>query len=206
MKKQVLYIHGGDAFSRQEDFLHYLQTVAIRNLPESETKVIWSSTLAEDLGAQYEVFTPTMPNKQNASYVEWSIWFKRHCSFLRDGAILVGWSLGGMFLAKFLAEEEVSFVPGKVFLLAAPCGSYDDDLGNDCGSFQFKIEVLNRLRTAGFSLEIWHSTDDFVVPFSAANAYATALPEAKTRFFSDKNHFLVPTLPELLTEIKACSK
>lgn len=203
MKKQVLYIHGGDAFSKYDDYLNYLRTVPLRNLPGKEAKVLWSSTLAEDLGSDYEVFAPAMPNKVNASYNEWSIWFERHFPYLKDGVTLVGWSLGGMFLAKYLAENNLPFVLGRVFLLAAPCGHYDDGQGNDCGTFQFDRETLDKLAKKPFEIAIWHSEDDFVVPFSAAGEFKEALPRAETRFFTDRNHFLVEKFPELLQAIRS---
>jgi pimeloyl-ACP methyl ester carboxylesterase len=47
-----------------------------------------------------------------------------------------------------------------------------------------------------------HSTDDFLVPYEHAVALKAALPEAELITFSDKNHFLVPELPELVAYIK----
>jgi predicted alpha/beta hydrolase family esterase len=201
MKKQVFYIHGGDAFERYEDYLALLQRLPL-TLPGEEGAKRWTKTLAEDMGDEYEVFAPSMPSKYNAQYKEWSIWFERHFPYLKDNVVLVGWSLGGMFLAKYLGENNLPFVPGRVFLLAAPCGYYTSDDGNDCGTFQFPREALKNLKKYGPKLEIWHSKDDFVVPFDHALEYAAALPEAKTRFFEDKNHFLVPVLPELIQAIK----
>ncbi len=97
MKKQVFFVHGGDAFTAHDDFLQYLRTIALRNLPDSQTSEHWTKTLGADLGDEYEVFMPSMPNKQNAQYEEWCIWFQRHFSLLRDEIVLIGWSLGGCF-------------------------------------------------------------------------------------------------------------
>lgn len=202
MKTQVLYIHGGDAFSKYDDYLNYLRTVPLRNLPGKEAKVFWSSTLAEDLGPEYEVYTPTMPNKVNASYEEWSIWFERHFPYLKDGVILVGWSLGGMFLAKYLAEKELPFKPKKLILLAAPCGSYDDGKGNDCGTFQFDPAILPEVTNKVEKITLFHSADDFVVDYSALVLYREAWPKAVVVAHQDKNHYLVEKLPELLAQIK----
>lgn len=202
MKQQVFYIHGGDAFSNYEDYLNYLRTVPLRNLPGKEAKVFWSATLAEDLGPEFEVFAPTMPNKVNASYKEWSIWFERHFSHLQDEVILVGWSLGGMFLAKFLAENEVPFKIKKLILLAAPCGTYDDGQGNDCGTFQFDPAILPSVANKVEKITLFHSVDDFVVDFSALGQYSQAWPAAKVFAHQDKNHYLLDKLPDLLSEIK----
>jgi len=202
MKKQVFCIHGGDAFSKQEDFLQYLKTATIRNLPGNLKEESWKAGFASELGEEYEVFMPSMPNSQNANFIEWSIWFERHFEYLRDGVTLIGWSLGGMFMTKYLSENDLPFVPGRVFLLAAPCGYFVSEDGNDCGTFQFPREALKTLENKDLNIEIWHSKDDFVVPFEHALELAANLPAAKTRFFEDKNHFLVSELPELIEKIK----
>jgi predicted alpha/beta hydrolase family esterase len=201
MKKQVVFIHGGDAFTKHEDFLRHLEQVPLRNVPGSEQSSHWVKTLQDALGEDYEVFMPTMPNKQNARYQEWALWFRRHLPFLRDGVVLVGWSLGGMFLAKFLSEHEIPVSVSSLYLLAAPCGICDDEEGNDCGDFQFDPAILNNLTNQVKKCEIWHSEDDFVVPFSHATTYKLALPQATVVTFTDKNHFLVPELPELIKSI-----
>lgn len=205
MKQQVFFIHGGDAFSNREDFLQYLKQVPIRNLPEqneASKAEFWSRSLAEDLGDDYEVFTPSMPNKQNASYDEWSIWFERHFEYFRDDVILVGWSLGGMFLAKYLSNNPFPHKIKTLHLLAAPCGEQVDPEGNDCGSFQFAKEELANLTAKIDTIEIWHSTDDFVVPYQQALEYKKHLNKANLHTFDDKNHFLVAQFPELLDNIK----
>lgn len=203
MKKQVFYIHGGDAFTKQEDFIAHLRSVPLRSLPGKESLGHWTQTLATDLGEEYEVFTPSMPNKQNASFEEWSIWFERHFPYLSDGAVLVGWSLGGMFLAKYLSLHTVPFSISKLYLLAAPYGTYNSADGNDCGTFQFDPEILPNLAKNVKNIQIWHSEDDFVVDFADAKKYQNALPEAVFNVFSDKNHFLTQTFPELLSSIKS---
>jgi predicted alpha/beta hydrolase family esterase len=200
MKKQVFYIHGGDAFTRYEDYLTFLETLPL-SLPGNSRADLWPKSLAEDLGDEYEVFMPSMPNKYNARFHEWSLWFERHFPYLEDGVVLVGWSLGGMFLAKYLAENDMPVTPGAVFLLAAPCGQCESADGDDCGTFQFGNDTLSALGNKTLPLQIWHSKDDFVVPFSDALAYEEALPQAKTRFFEDKNHFLVTSFPELVEAI-----
>lgn len=199
MKQQVVFIHGGDSFSKKEDLLAHLQKTPIRNLPGKQTSAHFTQTLAEDLGEVYEVFMPGMPNKQNADYKEWSIWFERHFEYLQGDVILVGWSLGGMFLAKYLSEHEVPFAIGKLLLLAAPCGRYESPDGNDCGNFQFEVTEVAKLAKRAKKVFILHSEDDFVVPIEAAFQYQAAIPNAELRLFKDKNHFLSADFPELLS-------
>lgn len=203
-KKQVFYIHGADAFSDHGNFLKYLEKIEIRDLPwAGDSPKRWSKTLREDLGEEYEVFTPLMPNKLNAHYEEWKIWFERHFEYLYDDIILVGWSCGGYFFSKYLLENQFPFKIKALILMAAPFENVDDDPdGEDGGDFAFDISRTSELAEKTDNIVIMHSKDDFVVPYEHALKYKKALPEAELITFEDKNHFLVEELPELVAKIK----
>lgn len=202
MKQQVFYIHGASAYSKYEHFLEDLKTMPIRNLPNTAKQDRWTKTLAEDLGEGYEVFTPEMPNKQNAKYEEWKIWFERHFEFIRDDIILLGWSQGAYFLAKYLSENTVPFKIKALFMLAGPFEP--DSFGlEDGGDFVFAVEDLTNLSKQVEHIELLHSKDDFVVPYEHALKYKAALPNAELVTYEDKNHFLIEHFPELLDRIKA---
>jgi predicted alpha/beta hydrolase family esterase len=203
-KQQVFYIHGGTAFSRYEDFLHYLKTKEIRDLPGTGSFKKWSATFREDFGNEFEVFTPSMPNSQNAKYEEWKIWFERYFEFLHDGVILVGWSQGGYFLAKYLTERDTTFIIKALFLVAAPFDGTDLG-GEDGGDFTFDTSRVGELAKKASKIYLFHSKDDFLVPYNHALKYKEALPEAELVTFEDKNHFLVEKFPELLARIKQLS-
>lgn len=202
MKQQVFYIHGGEAYSDYKNFLQHLKTAPI-SLPGEEVSKRWSRSLADDLGGAYEVFTPVMPSKHNAKYEEWKIWFERYFEYLRDGVILVGWSQGGLFLSKYLLENQVSFAVKKLILVASPYEKivFGDDL-EDGGDFFYDTRITGELAAKVKNIVIFHSKDDFVVPFAHGKALAKALPQAKFRVFEDKNHFLIEEFPELLAEIR----
>ena len=202
MKKQVLFISGGDSFSKYEDFLQDLRTRTIRSLPSKESTKFWTETLEEDLGDDYELFRPAMPNKQNAKYEEWKIWFERHFEYLHDDVVLIGWSLGGMFLTKYLSEKTFPLKIKALYLLGAPCGSCADEGGNDCGSFQYLPETLHKIYEQVKDISIMHSKDDFVVPYEHAFLYKKHLNKASLHTYEDKNHFLVPEFKELIYDIK----
>lgn len=202
-KKQIVYIHGANAYTQYEAFLNYLRTVPLRGLPGEECQEKWTSTLVEDLGEDIEVFTPSMPNKQNAKYEEWKIWFERYFEYLHDGAILLGWSQGGIFLVKYLIENKLPFTPKALVLVAAPfeADTFGDD-AEDGGDFVFDTSQLGVLANKTEKVVIMHSKDDFVVPYEHALKYKEALPKAELVTFTDKNHFLVPEFPELVELIK----
>lgn len=206
MKQQVFYIHGGESYQNYDDYLERLRTKGIWDLPDTALVGKWTSTLRADLGADYEVFMPAMPNKQNTHYIEWQIWFERHFEHLRDDVILIGCSLGAMFLMKYLTENTVPFRVKALILMAGPVALPTLDTSY-CAEF-----VIPPTQAAGLAqlvphIHIWHSTDDFVVPYEHATALAEVLPTAILTTFTDKNHFLVPELPELVSLVKKiCSQ
>ncbi len=203
--RQLLSIHGGDSYRSQADFYAALAVMPIwSGLPTDEPVVSWKRSLATDLGSDWEVYQPTMPNKQNADYQAWKIWFERFTPYLSDGAVLMGHSLGGMFLAKYLSEEPLAIRPGAVFLLAAPEGEYPPQRdGNDCASFCFAAEAAKALTTHGAPVEVWHDTTDPVVPVAAAAWYQAHVPGVQVRLFTGKGHFLGDSFPELLAALRA---
>jgi len=200
MKKQLLFIHGGMAFSKYDAFLEYLRTCEVRD-PFAEALKLWTRTLADDLGDEYEVFMPTMPNKQNARYEEWKIWFERYFQFLHDGVILMGHSQGGYFLLKYLSENTMPVTVRAVYLLASPAGP-DDFGGEDGGDFNFDETKVGEITKKADKVYIFHSKDDPFVPYSHAERLKHLLPDADLVMFTDKGHFLKESFVELIKHVQ----
>ena len=81
---------------------------------------------------------PQMPNKQNADYQAWKIEFEKILPDLDKDSILIGHSLGGIFLAKYLSENKLAQKLDSLHLVAAPyykCGNFNLDLKNDPNKF-----------------------------------------------------------------------
>ncbi len=200
MKKQVLYIHGGMVFPSSEDFRSYLEkkTATLDDLrPHSD----WKAGLQDALGDNFDVLTVKMPNKQNASYTEWRIWFSKILPLLSDDAILIGHSLGGLFLVKYLSEQSITKKIGSLLLVAAPfAGSKDEPLAD----FNFSGSFPEISRHVG-SVHIFASEDDPVVPFADAEKYQKMLPTAVLHRLSGYGHFRGERFPELVSLIKSIS-
>ena len=139
MKKQIVVIHGGDAFDTYGEYLSYLKNKEV-SLERIQFKD-WKRNLSDDLGVEAQVLTPQMPNSQNARYLEWKIWFEKIISLLGENVIFVGHSLGGIFLAKYLSENNYQKIIKAVFLVAAPYNTETDhplvdfNIENDLSSF-----------------------------------------------------------------------
>lgn len=196
MKKQVVVIHGGDTFDSYEDYLTFLNAFEVDK--ESLFSKDWKkSYLQSELGEEYEVLLLQMPNKFNAKYLEWKIWFEKYIPFFNQELILVGHSLGGIFLAKYLAENTLEKTIKAVFLIAAPFDNVDTYSLADFG-LPSSLELIEKQVEHIF---IFQSQDDPVVPFLELAKYQAELPSAQARVFTDKGHFNQETFPELVDEI-----
>jgi predicted alpha/beta hydrolase family esterase len=201
-KKQVFYIHGGESYTDYNQFLKRLETKDIWDLPSAESHKKWTNTFAADLGDEYEVFMPVMPNKNNAKYNEWKIWFEKHFEYLRNDVIFSGCSLGAMFLVRYLIEHDLPMKAKAIILMACPVQE-DGFADDDSGSFRFENNDLPKLGEKADQIIIMHSKDDFLVPYHHAEIIHGAIDNSELVTFEDKNHFLVEELPELVERIRA---
>lgn len=193
MKQTIVTIHGGDTFNSYQEYLADLEAKKV-NLDDLKTKY-WKSTLEETLGEGYEVLSPRMPNSNNAQYLEWRLWFSKFAPLFPNNVILLGHSLGGIFLAKYLAEEDFPQPIRATFLVAAPYAM-------NVPTFSLPSSLEKFAQQSG-EIFIYHSQDDPVVPFSDAEKYQEALPQAHLRVFTDRQHFNQPEFPEIIQDIQS---
>lgn len=201
MKKQIIYIHGGDSFESYEDYIKYLKETEF-SIDWFVQKKKWKNSLAEELGDGFQILMPDMPNSFNAVYEEWKIWFEKMLPFINDGVILIGHSQGGIFLAKYLSEN---VYPKKISALMLVAPPYTDT--PDIGSFKLVqtrhgASLLDNVSKQCDDIHLFFSKDDFVVPFSESEEYKKDLPNAQAHIFEDRGHFLQETFPEIVDEIK----
>ena len=196
MKKQVVIIHGGDTFATQEIYLDFLRKYEINIERYKTDKDDWKPWIRKMLQENYEVIIPQMPNRTNCKYEDWKLWFEKFVHFLNDEVILIGHSQGGIFLAKYLSENQFPIRVRAVMLVSAP---YDKD-SEGYPVLSFSLPSTLNLQTG--QVYLYHSKDDPVVPFSALEQYRRALPEAVIRIFEDRQHLNQEIFPELLEDIR----
>ena len=201
MKKQIVYIHGGTAFSKYDAFIEYLKAKPITDPLDLQKIKLWKYSLAEQLGGEYEMYMPTMPNSQNAKYAEWKMWFERYFEFLHDGVILIGHSQGGYFLAKYLSENTMPVRIAALYLVAAPFEPADFGK-EDGGDFSFDSNILPHLAGQVDKIFLFHSKDDPIVPYTHAEKFKEAIPEATLYTFEHNGHFIQEEFPEIIASIR----
>ena len=197
MKKQIIFIHGGETFDTYDDYVEYLRGCEFD--PYKERGRMWKDSLGEKLGSDFEVIAPQMPGQKNAKYLEWKLWFEKVIPYIDDDVVIVGHSLGGIFVAKYLSENDFPKKILATYLIAPP---YDDkDSEYSLAGFVLP-DTLEKFEKQVGKIFIYQSRDDTLVPFVSAEKYAKDLPKATIVAFEDRGHFLQEEFPELIESIK----
>lgn len=199
MKKQILFIRGGETFANKEDFYKYISTVQLDPYKEKKS---WRDWVIEILKDEYDFLCPNMPSKQDADYKAWKIWFERYLDFINDeGLILIGSSLGATFLLKYLSENSFSKKISQLHLVVPAV--FDDFLTIErLNTFLFDLEKINVISNICDNIYLWGSKDDPLVSFKNSEIVKENLSNAEFHVFEDRGHFFVETFPEILEVIK----
>ena len=180
MSKQVLFVQGGG----------------------EGTHDAWDSKLVEsllgELGAEYHIRYPAMPNKADPRYAAWRAALEVELAALEDGALLVGHSIGATFLIHALAELGPKEKFSGVFLVAAPFvgeGGWPSD------------EITTRTDLAvglpqDLPVFLYHGEVDTIVPFSHVDLYAEAIPQAQVRRLPGRDHQINNDLTQVADDIR----
>ncbi len=193
--KQVIVIGGGDSFTTHAEYIEDLKNREV-TIDSFRSRKDWKALLSENLGTEFDVLYPRMPNSQNTRFAEWKIWFERMFPFLEKEVILIGHSLGAIFLVKYLSENQF---PKKIkaLLLVSPPSNHRIGVPD----FMLPKSPDNVSAQCG-QIAIYHSRDDAIVPFADMEDYLKRLPSARPRIFEDSGHFNQETFPEILQDLK----
>jgi len=198
-KTQVLLVHGGMTFKNERDYLHYLKTKKV----QARKKISWAGDyLEKSLGKRFEIISPRMPLHEFAKYRDWKIFFERYLSLIKNKYILIGSSLGGVFLAKYLSENKLRKKALSVYLVCPPFDNTlpDEDL---VGGFTLGSD-LSLIEKNCKNLHLLFSKDDDVVPASHADKYKQKLKNAHIVIYKSKGgHFNIAKFPEIVKMIFA---
>lgn len=181
MQKSVLFIQGGSTGAYAED-LHL------------------ANSLQRALGDDYNVLYPRMPDEENCPYPEWQAIIDRYVEDARTPIVLVGHSIGGSVLLKYLYDRTSPPRIAGLFAIAAPYWG--------AGEPWHWPEVTlptdaNEKLTGDWPLIFYQSRDDEVVPFAHVSLYAAKFPRATIREFDGGGHQFDNDLTAVATDIRA---
>lgn len=178
MKRRVLFIHGGGEGAYEED----------RKL---------AASLDGALNDAYEVRCPKMPDEDSPEYAAWRDRISGELAGLGGEVFLVGHSLGGSILLKYLCEEGVARSVAGVFLVAAPFWGAEDW---EVDEYALREDFASKLPTE-LPVFLYHGREDEVVPFAHLALYAEKLSWATVRELDGRGHQLDEDLSEVARDI-----
>jgi serine hydrolase len=180
MQRSVLFIQGAGAGAYTEDLL-------------------LADALGRALDGDYEVQFPQMPNEHNASYLAWQAEIDSRLAAMQGWVALVGHSVGGSVLLKYLCDQKPTRQFAGVFVIAAPYWGASEFWSWDEAALPADAAV----RLAGdWPLIFYQSRDDEIVPFAHLAMYAAKLPRATIREFAGRGHQFKNDLTEVAADIR----
>jgi hypothetical protein len=183
MKQQILFIQGGGegAYKVDQELVLFLGSA---------------------LGGAYELRYPEMPRENDPDYRQWKARIRKELATLEDNAILIGHSLGGSFLLKYISEEKIGKTITGIFLIAAPYWGSDGWQYEGYKRLALPEDFAAKL-PRGTPIFFYHGSDDEVVPFAHLALYAETLPQAVIRGLDGRGHQLNNDLAEVVADIRS---
>ncbi len=195
MKKTVVLIEGGTTFETYDDYISFLRSMPVS--VEYLEKQTWRDSLQTDLGEAFKVVRLQMPNKINAKYEEWKIYFHRYLEILGDDIVLLGHSLGATFLVKFLADETLNNRISRVILVAAPFG--EKKTGPSLGDFIFESSTNFEAINSDLKITLFASDNDKLITNDDVEKYRNVIKNLEVKTLPDRGHFSQNKFPELIS-------
>jgi len=181
MKKQLFFAHSGGPQGKpgqgSYDFVQWLR---------------------ENLGKEFRIHAPVIEEPGAPTYKMWETMLDRELCRLSEDVFLIGHSLGGSVLAKYLSEKKCRFQTTGLFLVAAPWWGLG---GWDANEFAPDTDLLIDF-SKKLLIHIYHCTDDSVVPFSNAKLYKKLIPDAFLHELTGHDHVFAEGLPLLVEQIR----
>ncbi len=196
-KPQLVHIHGGDSFATDDQFYTYLRNCDYNPYAPEVQK--WKNWIKDAVVDSFDFIAPQMPNALNARYEAWAIWFEKLIPFLRKDVVLIGYSLGGGFLLRYLTENKLPVSVQALHLVAPVVDALECE---GVGGFKIDLAIWTGFATEPAVVHLWHSADDPLVPIHHSERFATQYPAAVLHRFINRNHFFQPEFPELLAVIQ----
>lgn len=155
--------------------------------------------LTTQFGNKFNIIAPTMPHPENPDYEDWKLVLANLFATLSDRAVVVGHSLGGSSLLKYLTENAVKQDIQGLFVVAAPYWGADDNWTEEIFRFQdnepAEIDKVEKMY-------IYHSRSDQVVPFQHQSCYSEKFPLAMAISVEGVDHVFPEPVEALIQDLE----
>lgn len=179
--KQILFAHSGGSQGAKGEGSFDLITYLKKELP-----------------SDVKINAPIIENPEAPTYEMWKDLFDAEFNLITEPLILVGHSLGGSMLLKYLSDEKPKIKVDALFLIGTPFWGEDDW---NIAEFVLQADFANELKKIK-RIYLYHSNQDSIVPFEHVNIYKKAFPFSTVRVIEGSEHAFKNGLPELVNDIK----
>jgi len=163
---------------------------------------VLAKSLQRALGDEYDVRYPQMPDESKPDMQTWKIKITRELEALDGRVMLVGHSMGGATLLKYLSEENVAKPIAGLFLLAVP--SWDEENWN-FDNLKLPRDLGARLLSIP-QIFLYHNRDDEIVPFRHRALHATRLPRTIVREGNTGGHQFGNDLVNVASDMRRATR
>jgi predicted alpha/beta hydrolase family esterase len=155
------------------------------------------AALQRGLGPEYRLLHPLMPHPEAPEYQPWKLGLATALAGLSGEVTLIGHSLGGSVLVKYLAEEGWAGAITSLCLIAAPYFG-----APDWEHAEFMLDPAAappRLPRVC----LYYTRDDAVVAPAHLALYAAMFPQATARELDGYGHTFSAGCAELVADLRA---
>jgi predicted alpha/beta hydrolase family esterase len=180
MTRQLLFVQGGGENAHDE----------------WDSKLV--ANLEQELGPDYEIRYPRMPDEDNPEFARWSAALHKELDKLDRGAILVGHSIGATILVHSLAAEPPKQSPAGIFLVSMP---FIGEGGWPSEDIKPEPDLGAKL-PAQSPTYLYQGDADEIVPAGHVDLIAKAIPQAAVRKLPGRDHQLNNDMSEVAADIR----
>jgi predicted alpha/beta hydrolase family esterase len=155
--------------------------------------------LRRELGEGWEIRFPRIADPEAPDYAMWESLFKKEFARCPEGVVLLGHSLGGSMLLKYLSEHPVA---PKIAALVSVSAPWWGPEGWAVEEFALDPNFAARLPAIP-EIHFYHAQRDPVVPFTHLAEYKKALPGIQAHPLRREDHAFIRGLPELTTWLRS---
>ncbi|MGX5816687.1 alpha/beta fold hydrolase [Chitinophaga lutea] len=177
-KKQILFVHSGGPQGPAQGsspLLGYLQDALV----------------------DCRLIHPSLPDPDQPEYASWQSVLHGALSVVDHGVVLIGHSLGGSVLLKYLSEERKLPRIGGICLIGTP---YWGMPGWEVDEYMLADDFARKLPPIPRTY-LYHSRNDEVVPVEHMRRYRREMPHALARELEEGGHLFVHGLPQLVRDV-----
>jgi predicted alpha/beta hydrolase family esterase len=182
MTKHILFLQGAgeDAFKEDEKLVE---------------------SLKQSLGAEYEIHYPVIPDDGDAPYEQWKPHIEKALAETQEPILLMGHSVGGSVLIKYLSEAEVKQPISGVFLMSTPFWGGDGWRYDGYEELELPEGAADRL-PKDTPIFLYHCSNDETAPFDHLALFAQVIPQATLRPLDDCDHQLNDDLSVVAKDVE----